>query len=287
MAESNVAFASYAGTHVGMRREANEDAFLLDDVLGLWVVADGMGGQAAGEIASQQAVETVHEMVRAALNGGSRPGHHGHGSAPAATKNLSRVLESAVQGATYMVFGLAEQDRTKTGMGTTLSAMMQTPRGAILAQVGDSRIYRVRGAVAEQLTEDHTLVNWQLQNGLITEEEAKTSRQKNVITRAVGNKDYVQVDIFEVDVQPGDTYVLCSDGLHGYLKIDEIPAIVAKGGDDAVAAFIELANGRGGKDNITVAIVVALEAVASEPPEQEEELEPVSLEEADLEPVAD
>ncbi len=272
MAEPTVIFASCAGTHVGMRRETNEDAYLLDDELGLWVVADGMGGQAAGEIASQQAVETVHEMVRAALSGAPRPGHHGHLPLPLPSKNLSRVLESAVQGATYMVFGLAEQDRTKTGMGTTLSAMLRTPTGAILAQVGDSRIYRVRGSVAEQLTEDHTLINWQLQNGLITEEEAKTSRQKNVITRAVGNKDYVQVDILEVDVQPGDVYLLCSDGLHGYLQLAEIPEIVGRGGEEAIAAFIDLANSRGGKDNITVAIVKALDdahvASSSEVPTQ-------------------
>jgi protein phosphatase len=117
----------------------------------------------------------------------------------------------------------------------------------------------VRGSCAEQLTEDHTLINWQIQNGLITLEEAKTSRQRNVITRAVGNKDYVQVDILEVDVEPGDAYLLCSDGLHGYLLLEEIPAIVARGGDDAVSAFIELANERGGKDNITVAIVQAEE----------------------------
>lgn len=266
MAESKVTFASYAGTHVGMRREANEDAFLLDDVLGLWVVADGMGGQAAGEIASQQAVETVHEMVRTALNGVPKAGNHGQLPPPVHSKNLSRVLESAVQGATYMVFGLAEQDRTKTGMGTTLSAMMKTPAGAILAQVGDSRIYRVRGGTAEQLTEDHTLINWQLQNGLITLEEAKTSRQRNVITRAVGNKDYVQVDILEADVQPGDVYLLCSDGLHGYLRLDEIPEIVARGGDEAVAAFIALANDRGGKDNITVALVQAEDFSVSPPP---------------------
>jgi serine/threonine protein phosphatase PrpC len=255
MAEANPNFTSFAGTHVGMRRTGNEDAYLQDDELGLWVVADGMGGQAAGEVASQQAVETVHEMVRNAL---SPKAKGGAGTVPPATgRTPARILESAVQAATYMVFGMAEQDRTKSGMGTTLSAMMRTPQGAILAQVGDSRIYRVRGDRVEQLTEDHTLINWQLQNGLITEEEAKTSRQRNVITRAVGNKDYVQVDIFEVEVQPGDVYLLCSDGLHGYLQPAEIPAVVALGPDQAIQEFIDLANGRGGKDNITVVLVVA------------------------------
>jgi serine/threonine protein phosphatase PrpC len=203
----------------------------------------------------------VQEMVRSGLAKSSRAQLAPTGSeARSVPPNFKRVLESAVQGATYMVFGLAEQDRSKVGMGTTLSAMMRTPDGAILAQVGDSRIYRVRGGVVTQLTQDHTLINWQLQNGLITEEEAKTSRQKNVITRAVGNKDYVQVDTFEVDAEPGDVFLLCSDGLHGYLKEDEIPGLVVRGPELAVEGFIDLANGRGGKDNITVVLVSVSEA---------------------------
>lgn len=259
MQSGPLVFRSYAGTHVGQRRSNNEDAFLVDDDLGLWVVADGMGGQAAGEVASQQAVETVHEMVLAGLaqRDSSRPPPHGVSASQRPAPTRARVLESAIQAATYMVFGMAELDRSKTGMGTTLSAMLCCDEGVLLGQVGDSRIYRVRDGEAEQLTQDHTLINWQLQNGLITEEEARTSKQKNVITRAVGNKDYVQVDIVEIDVRVGDVFVLCSDGLHGYLRTEEIPAIVARGRDDAVDAFIELANGRGGKDNITVALVVA------------------------------
>jgi len=246
MADIRVSLVSYAGTDVGRRRKNNEDAFLVDDDLGLWVVADGMGGQAAGEVASQQAVETVHEMVTSGLkrNGG---------------KGAERVLESAIQGATYMVFGMAEMDRTKTGMGTTVSAVLVQPEQLLLAQVGDSRIYRVRAGQAVQLTEDHTLINWQLQNGIITPEEAKTSKQKNVITRAVGNRDYVQVDLLYCDVRPGDTFVLCSDGLYAYVKTDELPELVAAGGDDAVAALIHVANERGGKDNITAVIVHAYE----------------------------
>lgn len=246
MADVRVSLVSYAGTDIGRRRKNNEDAFLVDDDLGLWVVADGMGGQAAGEVASQQAVETVHEMVTSGLK---RSGG----------KGAERVLESAIQGATYMVFGMAEMDRTKTGMGTTVSAVLVQPEELLLAQVGDSRIYRVRGGQAVQLTEDHTLINWQLQNGIITPEEAKTSKQKNVITRAVGNRDYVQVDILRCDVQPGDTFVLCSDGMYSYVQTDELPDLVAPGGDDAVAALIHLANDRGGKDNITVIVVHAYE----------------------------
>jgi len=250
---SKVVFRSHFGTDVGRRRKNNEDAFLVDDELGLWVVADGMGGQAAGEIASQQAVETVHGMVRQGLNGSRQvvPG----ATDPQRTVNHERVLESAVQGATYMVFGLAELDRTKSGMGTTLSAMLRVESQMLLAQVGDSRIYRVRDGEAEQLTEDHTLVNWQIQQGIITPEEARTSKQRNVITRAVGNHDYVQVDILRASVEPGDRFVLCSDGLHGYLKSQELPALMELPGDEAVQALIQLANDRGGKDNITCVIV--------------------------------
>jgi len=250
---SKVVLRSNFGTDVGRRRKNNEDACLVDDELGLWVVADGMGGQAAGEIASQQAVETVHGMVRQGLNGSRQAVPKG----ALRTVNHERVLESAVQGATYMVFGLAELDRTKSGMGTTLSAMLRVDDEVLLAQVGDSRIYRVREGRAEQLTEDHTLVNWQIQQGIITPEEARTSKQRNVITRAVGNHDYVQVDILRATVEPGDTFLLCSDGLHGYLKSQELPPLMELPGDEAVEALIQLANDRGGKDNITCVIVRA------------------------------
>lgn len=246
MTDAPVSLISYAATDVGRRRKHNEDAFLCDDELGLWVVADGMGGQAAGEVASQQAVETMLEMVRRGLQGSSKSGQ---------SINHSRVLESAVQAATYMVYGMAELDREKAGMGTTLSAMLLSPRGAVLAQVGDSRIYRIRQGRAEQLTEDHTLINWQLRQGLITPEDARTSRQRNVITRAVGNREYVQVDLIETDVLLSDQFLLCSDGLHGYLQPEEIPHQVGEGGQSAVDNLVRLANERGGKDNITAVLV--------------------------------
>jgi protein phosphatase len=205
-----------------------------------------MGGQAAGEVASQQAVETVHEMV---ISGFRRQ----------EGRSAERILESAVQAATYMVFGMAEMDSSKSGMGTTLSAVLRQPDRLILAQVGDSRVYRIRNGTASQLTEDHTLVNWQIQQGLITPEQAKSSKQKNVITRAVGNRDYVQVDILACDVKPNDIFILCSDGLYSYLKTEEFPALVSAGAAASVQVLIDLANQRGGKDNITVALVEAHE----------------------------
>jgi serine/threonine protein phosphatase PrpC len=237
---------------LGRKRQTNEDAFYLDDMLGLYVVADGMGGHAAGEVASQEAVETVYGMVKrgiANLHELEDPVQEED------VRNACRLMESAVQAATYMVFSMAEMDRGKSGMGTTISAMLVLGEYAITAQVGDSRIYRIRGAEVEQLTEDHTLIAWQLKQGLITPQEAKKSPHRNVITRAVGNRDYVQVDTGLVQLFAGDRFLLCSDGLHGYLRELDICPIVRLGGEHAVKRFIELANERGGKDNITAILV--------------------------------
>jgi serine/threonine protein phosphatase PrpC len=242
-------------TDVGRKRQSNEDAFFVDDQLGLYIVGDGMGGHAAGEIASQEAVETVYGMVKRGI------GNLHELADPVVEEDVraaSRLMESSIQAATYMVFSLAEMDRGKTGMGTTLSALLVLGAYAVTAQVGDSRIYRVRDGGVEQLTEDHTLIAWQLKQGLITPQEAKKSPHRNVITRAVGNRDYVQVDTGLVKLAPGDRFLLCSDGLHGYLRDSDIAPIVALGGDVAVRKFIDLANERGGKDNIT-AVLVAID----------------------------
>ena len=241
---------SVGASDLGRRRQVNEDAFLCDDELGLWVVADGMGGHAAGEVASHEAIDSIYGMVK---RGKSRltDAKDSETSLRAAV----RLLEGSVQAATYMIYAMSELDSRKSGMGTTISAMMGVGEFVVTAQVGDSRIYRVRSGEVEQLTEDHTLINWQLKQGIITLEEAKHSRHKNVITRAVGNRDYVQVDTGLIELAEGDVFLLCSDGLHGYLRSEEIPAYVAGGGEDAVSALIQLANARGGKDNITAIIV--------------------------------
>ena len=242
---------SYGATDLGKRRQVNEDAYLCDDELGLWVVADGMGGHAAGEVASQEAVDTVYGTVKRGKHTLDLEGEFTEEKGRAA----ARMLEGAVQAATYMVFAMAELDANKAGMGTTLSTMMGLGDYAILAQVGDSRIYRVRAGEAAQLTEDHTLIAWQLKQGLITAEEAKHSRHRNVITRAVGNRDYVQVDTHWVELELGDHFLLCSDGLHGYLRTAEIPEITNLGGEACVKKLIDVANARGGRDNITAVLV--------------------------------
>jgi len=242
---------SYGLSDIGRKRTVNEDAYLRDDEVGLWVVADGMGGHAAGEVASQESVDTIFGMVKrgqANLEPGEELTEERAGA-------VRRLLEGAVQAATYIVYAMAELDRGKAGMGTTISAMMRYGDYVVTGQVGDSRIYRVRSEQVTQLTEDHTLIAWQLKQGLITPEEAAVSKQRNVITRAVGSREYVQVDTGVWEAAVGDSYLLCSDGLHGYLRLEEIAPILAEGGSFSTRRLIELANARGGKDNITAIVV--------------------------------
>lgn len=248
-----LALRSIALTHPGRRRLHNEDAFLCDDALGLYVVADGVGGRAKGEVASRESVEQIHGFLRqerrllAALREDPAEGR-----AP-----VRRLLESAVQNACYMIFGLAELEPSQKGMSTTISALLIVGSYGVWAQVGDSRIYRVRQGRGEQLTEDHTLINFKLKEGLINAEDARTMRGKNIITRAVGHKDYVEVDTGELEIHPGDRFLLCSDGLHGYLQAGELEKVLAEGAaDEAPARFVSLANARGGRDNVTVAVVL-------------------------------
>jgi serine/threonine protein phosphatase PrpC len=240
-------------TDIGQRRSFNEDAFFLDNELGLYVVADGMGGHSSGDVASSEAVDTVHGMVRNEREKLRRVA--GGDTSEEALRAAIRVLESAVQAATYMVFGIAQHDPDSQGMGTTLSALAICGRYGVTAQVGDSRVYLVRGGKASPLTEDHTLVAWQLKQGIITEAEALVSPHRNVITRAVGSREYVQVDTRFFEITPGDAYMLCSDGLHGHVEDPEIPGIVKLGPQAAVRRFIDLANERGGRDNITAIVV--------------------------------
>jgi protein phosphatase len=242
---------SFAVTDRGLRRSHNEDAFNRDDEIGLYVVADGVGGHAKGEVASQESVDQIHNFVRQGRNQiaalSTEPERR------ELRESVRRLLESAVQSACYMIFGLGELDPTRKGMSTTISALLLVGTHGFVAQVGDSRVYRVRHGAALQLTEDHTLVNYKLKQGLISELEARTMKGKNVITRAVGHKDYVEVDTRELDIVPGDIYTLCSDGLHGYLHEGELEQVLTVAApDEAAARLVALANERGGRDNITV-----------------------------------
>jgi protein phosphatase len=245
-------------TDIGRRRKLNEDSLLIDAPLGLFVVADGMGGHAAGEVASAESLEAISSMFH---NDSSLVERIAGSDAPPENdlSKLSRLLESSIQFACYHVHGIAEADISKEGMGTTISALVLAGKVGMTGQVGDSRVYYVRGGKAHQLTEDHTLVNWQLKEGLITPEQARRARNRNVITRAVGSRDYVQVDLQLFPVQQGDQFMLCSDGLHEYVELEEIPEVLS-GGDPERASkrLVATANERGGKDNITSIVIHVL-----------------------------
>lgn len=224
---------------------------LYDDELGLYIVCDGVGGNAKGEVASAESVELVHSWVRR-----WRKTLNAFVAEPSAENSglVRRLLESAVQSACYMVFGMGQLDPRQKGMSSTLSSLLVSGGTAFIAQVGDSRVYLCRDGKTAQLTEDHTLVNFRLKLGLITAEEAANSPGKNVITRAVGHQDYVEVDTIDLEVNPGDRFVLCSDGLHGYLADGEIDGLLTGDRDSVTERLVDLANDRGGRDNVTVVV---------------------------------
>ena len=245
---------SSALSDVGRKRPHNEDFFLRDDKSGLYIVADGVGGHAKGEVASQEAVEQLAMWVQRHEPEVAQASTRGD---EAALGKICRMLESGVQNSCYMVYGMAELDPDKKGMSTTMSALLIKGTRGFIGQVGDSRVYRLRGSKMEQMTEDHTLINYKLKHGLITPDEAKKAGGKNVITRAVGHKDYVQVDTMVVDLNVGDRFLLCTDGLHGHVDdLAELGKIVGlPSPQKGVEELINLANSRGGKDNITALIV--------------------------------
>jgi len=243
----------FAATDVGKVREHNEDNFLVDKKLGLFIVADGMGGHAAGEVASAIAVRTVHEEVkkeRGILEG------YMQGQKDVTTRDVVALLEYAVQRACAKVHEEAQADVAKRGMGTTLSSLLVIGQKGFIAHVGDSRIYLMRGARVQQVTEDHTVINELIKRGKLSREQIDKVAQKNAITRAVGVYERVEVDTLVMEVLPADVFMLCSDGLCGYLEgAQELAQPLAFDGAAAPKALIDLANERGGKDNITAVVV--------------------------------
>jgi serine/threonine protein phosphatase PrpC len=226
-------------SHPGLVRSSNEDAFLVAPRAGVFAVADGVGGNAAGEVASRMAVTTL----KAALKDTHRP------SLP--------LLVSAVEHANARVYAAACADRARAGMATTLTALLVLGETIALAHVGDSRAYRLRARHLEQLSDDHLLVNELLRAGVMTQREAEMSEKRNIITRAVGAEETVEVDARLLAVEPGDTLLLASDGLHGMVSNEDIVAILRGERDLTRAAvqLIERANDGGGPDNITVVLV--------------------------------
>jgi PPM family protein phosphatase len=240
-------------TDTGRKRDHNEDSFCVDVDLGLFVVADGMGGHAGGGTASRLAVQAIEEQVRntrAKSLGEETVGSGGDGT------ELRNTLVETVREACRSIFKQAQSDPALTGMGTTVTAVQVDGETALVAHVGDSRCYLARGGRIYQITEDHSLVNEQLKAGAITAEEARNSRFKNIITRSVGFEENVQVDAVSLVLEVGDRLVICSDGLSNLVQDDEIREVVTDAAlDRAPDKLVDLANARGGDDNITVVVV--------------------------------
>ena len=241
-------------TNVGMKRAVNEDAFTLLDEDALYVVADGMGGHASGEVASKMAIDTLREFFRATSADPEATWPYKMDKARGYEENR---LITSIKLSNLRIFENAQRDAKLRGMGTTLVAMLVVDDGVLIAHVGDSRAYRVRDGKLTQLTEDHSLLNDYIKMKRLSEEEIANFPHKNVIVRALGMKETVKVDTQLDRPQLGDIYILCSDGLCGPASDEEIHEIVLAEGKDlkvAAAKLIERANDNGGPDNITVVL---------------------------------
>ena len=241
-------------TDVGRKRNHNEDSFLVDDELQLYVVADGMGGHAGGGTASRIAVETIDKELRRARDSRDNPFVS---CANLQDSLLPDALRTAVERACLAIFTTAQEDPRLSGMGTTVISLVVRDNQVFFAHVGDSRAYLIRGPLIQQVSEDHSLVNEQIKAGMITPEEAKHSRYKNIITRSVGFEEEVQVDVMGVVAEPGDVFLLCSDGLANMVEDRELHETVQASPSlaEVPKRLIDLANDRGGDDNITVIVV--------------------------------
>lgn len=245
-------------TDPGKVRQGNEDAFIADDVLGLYAVADGVGGLQAGEEASCAVINALRDSITSLRSGADTTPPFGISRDD---RQEARALRHAIVLANQRLLERVRQSPGLRGMGSTVTAMVVRDDHASLAHVGDSRAYRLRGAKLTQLTRDHSLVAEQVRAGKISAADARRSPHRNVITRAVGIEQDIETDIANEAVRPGDRYLLCSDGLTDMLPDSEIAGILRERGPrDAVQALIDAANRNGGKDNITAVVIVVEKA---------------------------
>jgi len=226
---------SFGMTDIGMKRKVNQDCFLVDDSLQLYVVADGMGGHRAGEVASQLAIEELKKFVadNSMLDG-------------------REMLVNGINRSCTAIYQKAKENEDLAGMGTTVLALIFQSNCAFIGQVGDSRAYLINPHGVWQLTEDHSLLNEELRSGRLASSQVANYQFKNVITRSVGYESHVNVDVYRRNVYSDDSFLLCTDGLSGLVEIEELQKeIRAHGIEQGVRNLVSLANQRGGDDNIT------------------------------------
>jgi serine/threonine protein phosphatase PrpC len=255
-----------ARSDVGMIRAGNEDSFhsKVDDTGGIFIVADGMGGHAAGEVASEMAVEILRDQLSALRDLHDR--------------NAADKVMNALRGANLAIYNRTVTETDKQGMGTTASVLIIAGRRYLIGQVGDSRIYLMRDGVLRQLTKDHSYVQEQVDAGFLTPEQARYHPYSNVITRCVGAGNDVEPDIYRGEVRVGDLYLVASDGLTGMVDDRRLAQLLSSRAEPErkVQSLIAEANGRGGLDNITAIIVQVLETdPLSDDPNRTTETRPV------------
>jgi PPM family protein phosphatase len=240
-------------TNVGMKRTHNEDNFSIIEESGLYIVADGMGGHASGEVASKMAVDSMKEFFAATANDPERTWPYKMDRTKGYEENR---LITGIKLANLRIYESAQRDPRQRGMGTTIVSLFAVEDGIYVAHVGDSRVYRIRDGSIEQLTEDHSLLNDYIKMKRLSPEEIANFPHKNVIVRALGMKDTVKVDTRYESPRERDLYLLCSDGLSGPISDDDMLEIVTGTNDLKTAAsrLISRANENGGPDNITVVL---------------------------------
>ena len=238
---------SYAITDIGQKRQLNQDFIYLSEtpignLPNVFIVADGMGGHNAGDYASRYAVETVVDEIGASFE-----------------KNPAKILGAAIEKANTLIRQRAQEDKAYSGMGTTMVAATCLGKYLEVANVGDSRLYVINDKI-EQITQDHSLVEEMVRMGGIDKKSARNHPDKNIITRAIGARNYIETDFFNVELQEGDLVLLCSDGLTNMLEDEEIRQILTeeKSLRDRVEKLVEAANQNGGKDNISVIVIEPL-----------------------------
>ncbi|MCL4808596.1 MAG: Stp1/IreP family PP2C-type Ser/Thr phosphatase, partial [Thermoanaerobaculia bacterium] len=249
-----MALTAFGLTDVGRKRKHNEDAYLLDAERGLFVVADGMGGHAAGEVASRLTVESIQEFISGTEDDHDNTWPFGYNNRYSVDGNR---LSTAVERANEKVMRAVVNRPELKGMGTTVVAALFDEKRVTLVHVGDSRAYLLRDSELRRLTDDHSWVQEQVNAGILSEEEARSHPLKNVVTRALGGGAHVAVDLIEIPVGTDDRYLLCSDGLTGMVSDEEIFEALtsSRTPEQIVRGLVDLANERGGVDNITAILV--------------------------------
>lgn len=228
---------------IGLIRQNNEDALKILNDEQFYVVADGMGGHQAGEVASRETVERLCKLFL-----------EGYESSPPSLAEAEDWIKSMIQQVNGVVFRISRERPDMRGMGTTLCCVYLHPQGLVYGHVGDSRIYRLRNSELMQLTQDHSLLRELIDLGQLSEQQAEEFLYKNIITKAIGSEPYIIPSVAHTTIMPGDKILLCTDGLTDMLQFNEIKEILKKE-EDIVQLLVEKAKHKGGNDNITVVVI--------------------------------